>query len=411
MEKPDLHKLLADYTHNLESLRTALPLSMLVFYSALKTTNESLSKFLEKHGDLAEETDGAKKYKVPAEYYRRGSKLRRRQDRMETAIQLLPKKFLVSFVSEYDAFFGRLLRAIFYLKPDILNSSERAMTFGEMARLTDIEEARTIIVEKEVETILRKNHADQFGWLKSKIGVPFKKDLESWATFIELTERRNLFVHCDGEISSQYILACNRHGYVFEKPPIVGEKLGADQKYLERSFRCLYEIGAKLVHVIWRKLAEDEREQADKSLNHVTFDLLVEEEFELARVLLDFSIETITKHSSEIDRRMFTVNRAQSYKWLNLEERAQQILDSEDWTACGDDFQLCVAVLRDDFETASKKMISLGKEGKIREDDYQHWPIFRKFREQKIFMETFQTVFGHLPKSIEEVEKKDNSDG
>ena len=68
-------------------------------------------------------------------------------------------------VSQYDSFLGRLLRLIFLAKPEILNASEKEMTFAELTKFDSIQAARDYIVEKEVETIIRKSHANHFAWL------------------------------------------------------------------------------------------------------------------------------------------------------------------------------------------------------------------------------------------------------
>lgn len=158
--------------------------------------------------------------------------------------------------------------------------------------------------------------------------------------------------------------------------------------------------------MIWRKLREEERGLADSGLIRVTFELLIDERFDLARKLLDFSTETIKKHSDEVSRRIFIINRAQAYKWLGNEKRCADILDAEDWSATEDSFKLCVAVLRDDFDAAAAKMIAIGPNGSVKEQDYQHWPVFRKFREQELFRSSFEKTFGHPPTNVEEIAKK-----
>lgn len=212
MEAPNPHTLLDDFTHNLEALRAAVPLSMSSAKSARKNAGDEHLKFLEENGELEEETDKVKRFKLRPEHYRKALQLRRRYERMKTALRLIPRNFLVSFVSEFDAFIGQLLKATYYLQPELLNASEKQMTFSDLSKMSSIEAARELIVEKEVESVLRKSHSDQFAWLERNLSLKLRQDLDSWPHFIELTERRNLFVHCNGEVSHQYLAVCRLNG-------------------------------------------------------------------------------------------------------------------------------------------------------------------------------------------------------
>src|SRR5690606_26404612 len=114
-----------------------------------------------------------------------------------------PRSLLVSLVSHFDAYVGRLIRAIYLRKPELLNSSERKLSFEELVRYDSIEAVREFVIEKEVESVLRGSHVEQFRWMERTYDVPLTKGLDSWPLFVELMERRNLFVHTDGIVSSQ----------------------------------------------------------------------------------------------------------------------------------------------------------------------------------------------------------------
>ena len=63
------------------------------------------------------------------------------------------------------------VRKIFLIKPELLNSSEKNLTFSKLAEYNSIEEAKEYIIEKEIETVLRDSHSNQFKWLESKLGM------------------------------------------------------------------------------------------------------------------------------------------------------------------------------------------------------------------------------------------------
>jgi hypothetical protein len=132
---------------------------------------------------------------------------------------VLPRIFVVSLISEYDAFLSRLVLALFEGQPGLLNSIKREIPFNELIGFTSITEAKEYVLEKEIETLLRGSHTEQFDWLESKFSIKLREGLAIWPAFIEITERRNLFVHTSGRVSSQYLAVCQKHGVKFEKLP------------------------------------------------------------------------------------------------------------------------------------------------------------------------------------------------
>lgn len=233
--------------------------------------------------------------------------------------------------------------------------------------------------------------------------MPLRKNLNVWNEFVELTERRNLFVHYGGITSSQYLKVCEENNIILKESSL-GMKLGANRNYLMNSYKCLYEIGVKLTQVIWRKLKPDELEQADNSLNYFAYELLVDKKYDLATRLLEFAY-ALPRHSSEMHRRMFIINLAQAYKFSDKEEKCNTRLSKEDWSACNDAFAVCVSVLQDDFDKAYMLMKRLGKSSEISELSYLEWPVFRNFRESLQFKKAFLEIFEHEPQSLEQYKK------
>jgi len=115
-------------------------------------------------------------------------------------------------VHKYDAYLGRLLRVAFYIRPEILAASDKTLTYTDLASFKSLSAARESLIEREVESVIRDSHIDHFNWMEKRFDLPLRKDLEVWPKFVEITERRNLFVHCDGIVSSQYLSVCKAHG-------------------------------------------------------------------------------------------------------------------------------------------------------------------------------------------------------
>jgi len=391
-----------NFIQNIESLESNLPLVMLVLEVTRNKAARDLEQFLESkevlNKDEIPERYGIevndRKYQVEREEWRICKKIAEKITRSDIAYTVVPRSFIVSLISQFDAYIGRLIRTIFYLKPEILNTSEKNISFSNLLEFESIEDAREFLIEKEVEAVLRQSHAEQFKWFENKLEIPLKKALTIWSTFIEVTERRNLFVHCDGVISTQYIKVCELNKALFDKHYNVGDKLEVTPKYFQKAYQCIFEIGVKLAHVIWRKLQPDNREKADKNLINITYNLIVNGEYELANILLDFATNVIKKHSSEEIKLMFFINKAQSLKWSGDEKSSRNIVSYIDWSACSDKFKLASAVLTDNFDQATRIMKRIGKNNdEVSKEDYKEWPLFKEFIKSEEFLKTYEEVF------------------
>ncbi len=230
------------------------------------------------------------------------------------------------------------------------------MSFQEISALGSVEAAREYVLEKEVEAILRSSHADQFKWMENAFKLPLNKGLDCWSTFIELTERRNLFVHTDGVVSSQYIAVCQRYGVKLDPNLKEGEQLWVSPSYFRKATACIYEIGIKLGHVLWRKLLPDEREVADRSFINLTYELLVNEEYAMAKLLLDFAFKNFTDFSNEVGKLSLLVNWAQAYKWSGDSAKCAEIMASVDWSARSELLRLASSVLAEQWDDSAKLM-------------------------------------------------------
>lgn len=408
-ESLDLHEIVDSYIHKLVALHEVFPYQMAMAAVVAQQSAKKHKRFLDENAEKLKEDDETTSYKLNFKVYRHSSRLGRRSDRAKTVLDLLPRNFVVSYVSEYDSFLGKIINQILRFKPELIESKDKTISLSELVNLGSVEAARDKIFSKEVESVLRTSHADQFSWMETTFSIPLTKGLDTWPLFIELTERRNLFVHCDGVVSEQYINVCNKHKVKIDKETVVGKRLQAEKRYLRQSHETLYEIGLKLSQVLWRKLSPSDIEKAEESLLHFTYELLIEENYRLAKNLLDFACLVLKKWSSEGSRLVYVVNRALAYKFSGDNDACLAILDAEDWSASGDNYNLCVAVLRDDFEKAKTLMQRIGASGCVTEVDYAEWPCFKEFRSSDEFVSTFTQIFGNPPSTIEQIENDDSS--
>jgi hypothetical protein len=380
------------FVRHIDSLRETLPMTMVLIQEVGKESSRELTAFESENCTVTIEGD-MRRVAIPLEHSRRWKKLRSRHDQAELAHKLVPRSMMVSLVSQYDAFLGRLLRAIFLAKPELLNNSEKTLSFSQVASFPSIQSIRDHVVEKEIEAVLRTSHSDQIKWMENRFGLPLTKGLALWPQFIELTERRNLFVHTDGVVSSQYLSVCEQHGVPLDPKTKEGGRLNVSQKYFGQCYCCIFELGVKLGHVLWRKLLPTEREAADGNLISATYELIDRDDNDLALALLDFACGSFKTFASEWFQLALTINRAQAYKWSGKKAECVDVLNSVDWSAKGDEFKLGAAALREDWTKAVEIMRRIGINGPVSKLNYRDWPLFRELRCQPEFLEAYEEIF------------------
>jgi hypothetical protein len=376
-------------------LAETLPLATIAIQRVRVESGQQLSKFLIEECKVQSSEGNKTSYILDGSQILKFERFMRRTQKAELANILVPRGLLVALVSQFDAFVGALIKQLFTLKPAIIDASGKNLTFSQLLEFGSIEAAREFIIEKEIESVLRGSHSDQFDWLETEFKLPLRKDLPAWQVFVEVTERRNLFVHTNGVVTRQYLDVCRKHSCQLPEGTGLGQSLPLTREYFARAYECLLEIGVKLGQVLWRKIQPSEMEKADRNLVAVTYGLISEGRYQLARILLDFATETLPTHSTEDFRLRFVVNRAQTYKWMGEAEKCKAILDAEDWSATNLKFRFACAVLRDDFKEGIEIVKQIGKnDAEVDKHAYREWPLCKELRKLPEFISVFEEIFG-----------------
>lgn len=74
-------------------------------------------------------------------------------------------------------------------------------------------------------------------------------------------------------------------------------------------------------------------------------------------------------------------------------EEAQKIIDREDWSASGLNFQICAEAVKGNVEGVILIMKEIGSKGIVKAEDYRTWPVFRGINTDPHFMTMFETIF------------------
>lgn len=383
-----------NFVRNMEAMTNTLPIMIIAMQQMEKHIRKEFEEFRDKYGKVIEETkEGGQAIHFPLKHAEKATKSIKNIDDITTVNRIFPKTYIISLVSQYDAFLMQLVGYILRAKPEILNSSERKINFSDLFNFTSLQEAQDYIAEKEVESVMRESHAKQFEWIENKLSIKLRQDEQLWAKYIEITERRNLFTHTDGIVSSQYINNCKAHGAILDTETKTGLPIKMPPGYLKDAQDTLFEIGIKLSHIVWRKLAPSEREDADGNLIAIGYNLLKWKQYKLAARIHEFAVNDLKKYSSERNRKIFIINLAQSYKFSAPDDKHKNILEKEDWSLAGPEFRICIAVLNDKFDEAAEIMRKSKNAEDLSQAAYVDWPIFREFRKSDAFKNAYKDVF------------------
>lgn len=295
--------------------------------------------------------------------------------------------------SAFESFTGDLLRAIYAKKPELFNAVGRTVAVADILQHSSFEELKIAVLEQEIEVFRRKSYIEQFDSLETLFGLNLK-DFARWPDFVEASQRRNLYTHCDGIISDQYLEACTTAGATLPPDAKKGQRLKLSEEQLKSTCELLMEVGLKLGQTLWRKLFPTEIEVADNHLNECVYDTLASERWERATVFGEFAVGQ-KKTANDVSKKIAVINYAIALKFSGAPDRSKEVLRGVDWSSAALDFKLAEAVLEDRFEDASALMMRIGHRGDYVTEHYYHsWPLFKEFRLQPEFRTAYEAVYG-----------------
>lgn len=397
--EPKIHifeVVLSNYLGLLKSQFKSYPLISTVLDKRLTAASNALTRFIANNAKKSDDPDHKDAVSLEQRHYKPLIKLLEEIHHSKQAIDLTPKNIIVAFVSIYDAFIADIIRSIYKLKPELLNSSRRTLELADILKAASIDEIKSQIIEKEAETVLRENHLKQIEWLESKLSLKLTADKDLINKFIEITERRNLYVHANGKVSAQYLNQCTARDPELK----IGDKLACEKEYVEFAYKTLFELGVKLCQVIWRKLDEaDSLEAADDNLINTIYNLIKVGDYDLALTLSKFATSRDVKDFNKASEYVKIINYALSHYLNGDKATSDKMLEAYDWSACSPKYH-AVCVITEKYDKACSLMREIGNDEEMK-TAYQDWPLFLKIRETDGFKSTYDSIFNEDYECIE----------
>lgn len=306
--------------------------------------------------------------------------------------KVLINSYFFNIFSIFDIFLGDLLYCIYSKKISLLKTSEKSISYEDLLEFNSIRDLRHNLIEKEIDKFMRESNLDKFKMLENKFNIKLR-DFKDWNSFIECSQRRNILIHCDGNITKQYYDNCKKYEMTPENVK-VGEKLVIDEKYLFKSLDIISEVIFILGQTLWRKLYLKELKEADDYLIEYQYELLTLKRWALCEKIGEYAFN-LPRVASDAHKRIMIINYCGALKFGNNLKHTIKILQDMDWSSCLDDLKLAKSVLLEEYKEAFELCRKIGKEGEyISKRAYLEWPIFRDFRKQDKLKEIFFEIYG-----------------
>lgn len=385
-------EIISEFIDAINAQKHIVPIAFNFLSVQMVADTKKLEKYGKEHGEVFEK-DGGEGIRMSIQHSAVMEKLVTNLDYTARSFKMSGVNAVIGMVCNYDGYLGLLTKQIFRDKPEILNGSDREFKASDILSYADFDELKEVLVEKEIESLLRKNHVEQIQWLESKLNIELRK-FKLFPDFVEIMERRNLFVHSNGVVSRQYLSECKKNGVQLDSEIKVGDELEAFYDYVRKAYSVLFQVGVMLGYVLWHKIKPEEGEDLINNLSIVAYDLIKNGEYLLGLDIIDFALsnKSWAKEINNAQQLVFRVNKALAFHLRDMQDECEKIIGSMDLTAAEPVYHLAVAVLRKEYDEAYKIMGKIGKDEDMKMN-YKIWPLFNKIRLEDSFAAKFKEIY------------------
>lgn len=311
-------------------------------------------------------------------------------DRLSIGSEIYRQSVITSIVTKFDEFFTKLLFVCIESNPEWINTSEKKLTYNEILQIKDIENFKSTIISEEVESLMRDSHYNQIEYLDKKLKLGIFKEFADINQFIELTERRNLYVHTSGIVSNIYISNCKKWNIPLIEDCKEGILLSSNEEYIYQAIDCLIELSIRLSQSVIRRCFEEYKE-IDSDLISDGVDIITRGNNILGEKIFDFALSIPEKYVEIESKYYFVINKALAQK--NQKKDFSATIQNYSWKSLSPKFQFAIAVLQNDFKQAYKLMKQEIVYEEIQAIGFKKWPLLKEIRNTKEFRDIYKSIF------------------
>ncbi|HZI56051.1 MAG TPA: hypothetical protein VFF39_04720 [Verrucomicrobiae bacterium] len=285
---------------------------------------------------------------------------------------LLYRSALISLISSAEWFLSQVFREHLERYPETAGTKDKLLSLDELKSFDSVGDARKYIIDIRIDEIMWGSLEDWIKYLteKIKLSAGYLKPTKERLT--EIFQRRNVMVHNNGVANSIYF---HKVAAEFRPGISLGQELTISPEYLRDGIDLIESNFILLGAELWKQLdAKDEDRGA--AIANVAFERLSEERWTVAETLSNFL--RADKQLPERFQLIGLLNYWQSLKWGGRFDEVKSDIESADFSAKDELFQIGRYALLDDVENFVKLLpIVLGAD-KLDEEKLVTWPIFKE---------------------------------
>ncbi|WP_370267415.1 hypothetical protein [Nioella sp.] len=313
------------------------------------------------------------------------------------AARSIQRANLSALIAEFDFLMLRLLTSVCQDFPEYLISDEETIPVGLLRSGKSFQDWQAEQIERKIAKKLRGSHQELIEWILTDVAklkdVSAVQSSRFYQDFLEVCQRRHLFIHNGGIVTEDYIEKCKGAKFKVEQLPKVGAALSIDPEYLRSSAARVYLVGAFVLNLVFQSTYPGKRQFSFKALLSASHEFLLSDLTKMAERIIEFAEYNSAKFDQDL-RLKFGINRALSklhepdVEKSTQNKNAAQVLSQYDWSVVDPILKLALACVRRDFSDLIKLAEEAHKAG-LEFRDVNSFCVFREAREIEGFMDCF----------------------
>lgn len=298
-------------------------------------------------------------------------------------------------VSRFDNILSKTIDIIIKLKPEVLKKSEISIGLFDISGEESFSSLKLKLITDFISGILLKSRNEQIKWIEDSLGIQIKSNIKVWDRFIEICERRNVYIHHDSIATQRYVEKLNSFKIEEAKDIKSGGVLTHGREYVFYSSDILYEVAIAIVQSVSRSVMFDDKEclaMLDSIVSEAVFNQNINKRYKSASRIADYANKNI-KLTVDKSKKMLAINYATSKLLMNDVNHARKIVESVDWSASTLDFQICVDAILQKYDSVIEKMPTVARQDLIDLDGFMKWPVFKLARDRKDYWDALEATF------------------
>lgn len=346
-------------------------------------------------------------YENDPKYEFNPSRAAREYRKLSERIEILNNSTLISLLIKYEETIAGIFKYIISKFPTAYLSN-KTLSYSEIMEINSkIDSVKEILLEREIDEIMRLPISDWYKILTEKHKINFDNLNEYFSDFKEVYYRRNILVHNNGRVNISYLNGIGKktHGELKQGMP-----LSVDKDYLNKAFGLTYiMIYGTILDVA--NIYKESYELHD-SLHNYAFQHMIDKEWEISYYIYQNIMKKKTPATPSIDIEMRKINYWISMKNLYGIDKIREEVISYDVSAMEGEFKVAKACLLDDYKEINSLLeIYLNKN--VYPQSIENWPLFiqyRKSNEYKKFKKEHASDFRKQVYSAEDIKREDLSE-